>query len=148
MASPEVLKAFHSRGLEAIYPEDAAGLLRGIFDSDWHPVEVSGVALDPSVTLRLQQQQLLLESSTLWNHHTVPVQDALASDELRLLSTSVPYLSGHKKHGRAVVPGLVLCLAADASALNQANTQCVQLVFMYTMELLFPSVDQLMFMLS
>lgn len=130
MASPEVLKAFHSRGLEAIYPEDAAGLLRGIFDSDWNPVEVSGVALDPSVTLRLQQQQLLLESSTLWNHHSVPVQDALASDELRLLfHESVPYLSGHKKNGRAVVPAaLVLCLAADlASSSNNDNAQCVQL---------------------
>ena len=60
----------------------------------------------------------------------MPVQDALASDELRLLfHDSVPYLSGHKKNGRAVVPAaLVLCLAADlASSSNNDNAQCVQL---------------------
>lgn len=130
MASKEVLEAFQSRGLEAINPEDAASMLQGILAPECGAVEVSGVALDSSVTPRLRQQQSLMDSSPLWNHHTVPVQDALASDEWRLFfHDSVPYLSGHKKNGRAVVPAaLVLCLAADlVSSLEQVQSQVIHL---------------------
>ena len=131
MASPEVLKAFHSRGLEAIYPEDAAGLLRGIFDSDWHPVEVSGVALIPLSLAPAVNSNCCLNlfnfmeppygacSATHW-----PVMNCVCFSTTQFL-----IFPAHKKNGRAVVPAaLVLCLAADlASSSNNDNAQCVQL---------------------
>ena len=124
MASSEVMKAFQARGLEPVHPDDAATMLREILDPEWLAVEVSGVALHPSVTDRLQRQQALIDSSMLWNYHSMPVRDALEMDEWRLIfHEEIPYLLGHRKNGRAVVPAaLVLCLAADlapSSALVQ-----------------------------
>ncbi len=124
MASSEVMKAFQARGLEPVHPDDAATMLREILNPEWLAVEVSGVALHPSVTSRLQRQQALIDSSMLWKYHSMPVRDALEMDEWRLMfHEEIPYLLGHRKNGRAVVPAaLVLCLAADlapSSALVQ-----------------------------
>ena len=115
MASSEVMKAFQARGLEPVHPDDAATMLREILNPEWLAVEVSGVALHSSVTGRLQRQQALIDSSMLWKYHSMPVRDALEMDEWRLMfHEEIPYLLGHRKNGRAVVPAaLVLCLAAD-----------------------------------
>lgn len=130
MASSEVMKAFQARGLEPVHPDDAATMLREILDPEWLAVEVSGVALHPSVTDRLQRQQALIDSSMLWNYHSMPVRDALEMDEWRLIfHEEIPYLLGHRKNGRAVVPAaLFLCLAADlASSPASVQPQVLQL---------------------
>ena len=130
MASSEVMKAFQARGLEPVYPDDAATMLREILNPEWLAVEVSGVALHPTVTGRLQRQQALIDSSMLWKYHSMPVRDALEMDEWRLMfHEEIPYLLGHRKNGRAVVPAaLVLCLAADlASSSALVQPQVLQL---------------------
>ena len=130
MASSQVMKAFQARGLEPVHPADAATMMREILDPEWLAVEVSGVALHPSVTGRLQRQQALIDSSMLWKYHSMPVRDALEMDEWRLVfHEEIPYLLGHRKNGRAVVPAaLVLCLAADlASSSVLIQPQALQL---------------------
>jgi len=118
MASTEVLQAFHSRGLEAVDPEAAAALISHIIHPASSSVEVSAVALQSEVNRRLRQQQLLMAGSVLWNYHCLPVVDALASDDWCLLFHQyIPYLQGHRKNNRAVVPAaLMLCLAADLAS--------------------------------
>ena len=118
MASTEVLAAFHSRGLEPIEPDAGAEILHQILLSDSSAVEISAVALQPDVMHRLEHQQSLMSASPLWNHHSLPPADSLASSEWPLLfHGAIPYLQGHRKNGRAVVPAAcVLCLAADMAA--------------------------------
>ena len=130
MASNQVMKAFQARGLEPVHPDDAATLLREILQPEWCAVEVSGVALHPSVAERLARQQVLMDSSVLWRYHSTPVRDALEMDEWPLVfHESVPYLLGHRKNDRAVVPAvLVLCLAADlASASVSVHPEVLRL---------------------
>ncbi|MEC8738157.1 MAG: KR domain-containing protein [Planctomycetota bacterium] len=120
MASNQVIKAFQARGLEPVHPDDAAKMLCDILQPEWSAVEVSGVALNPSVAGRLVRQQVLIESSLLWRYHSLPVRDTLEMEEWRLVfHESVPYLLGHRKNDRAVVPAaLVLCLAADLASVS------------------------------
>ncbi len=122
MVSTEVLQAFHSRGLDSVEPDAAAEMLRQILAPEWAAVELSGLALQPQVALRLQRQQSLMAASPLWEYHCIPVPDPLATNDLRLLfHEGIPYLQGHRKRGRAVVPAaLMLCLAADVAASVQA----------------------------
>ena len=123
MVSTEVLQAFHSRGLGSVEPDAAAEMMRQILLPDWFAIEVSALALQPQVSRRLQRQQSLMASSPLWDYHSLPVPDSLATDDLRLLfHEAIPYLQGHCKNGRAVVPAaLMLCLAADVAASAQAS---------------------------
>lgn len=118
MATTDVLQAFHSRGLEAVEPDAAAEVMRQMLFPLSSPVEVSVLALQQHVIRRLLRQQALMALSPLWKHHSLPVKDSLASDELRLLfHPAIPYLQGHRKNGRAVVPAaLIACLAADLAA--------------------------------
>lgn len=133
MASTEVLQAFHSRGLGAVEPDAAAELIGQILHPAWSAVEVSAVALDPQIKRRLRLQQWLMAASPLWNHHSAPVVDALATDEWRLMfHQAIPYLQGHRKNGRAVVPAaLMLCLAADLAASIQSLPERALQVSLY-----------------
>lgn len=125
MASKEVLQAFHSRGLEAIEPDSAAEMIRQILLPDWSAVELAAVALQPQVTRRLLRQQSLMDASPLWKYHSLPAKDSLVSDGWRLLfHDSIPYLQGHRKNGRGVVPAaMILCLAADLAASVASSTE-------------------------
>jgi NAD(P)-dependent dehydrogenase (short-subunit alcohol dehydrogenase family) len=118
MASTEVLAAFHNRGLEPIEPDAGAEILQQILLPESAAVEVSAVALKPEVMHRLERQQSLMSASSLWNYHSLPPGDSLASDQWPLLfHGAIPYLQGHRKNDRAVVPAAcVLCLAADLAA--------------------------------
>lgn len=125
MASQEVLQAFHSRGLEAIEPESAAEMMRQILLPDWSAVEVAAVALQPQLTRRLRSQQSLIVNSQLWKYHSLPDKDTLVSDGWRLLfHDAIPYLQGHRKKARGVVPAaMILCLAADLAASVAPSTE-------------------------
>lgn len=114
MASSEVLAAFHNRGLEPINPDAGSQTLYQTLISESSSVEVSAVALRPEVLHRLQLQQSLILSSPLWNFHSLPPSDSLASSESPLFfHSAIPYLQGHRKKNRFVVPAAsVLCLAA------------------------------------
>jgi len=118
MASTEVLAAFHNRGLEPIEPDAGAEILHQILLQESAAVEISAVALKPEVMHRLERQQSLMSASSLWNYHSLPPADSLASDQWPLLfHGAIPYLQGHRKNDRAIVPAAcVLCLAADMAA--------------------------------
>ena len=123
MASSEVVQAFYSRGLAPVEPDAAARMISQILDASWSDVEVSGVSLQPSVIHRLRYQQSLIDRSIPWAHHALPVDDALATADWRLFfHKDIPYLRGHCKNERAVVPAAaVLCLTADLAASLQPD---------------------------
>lgn len=133
MATPEVLDAFKTRGLEAIDPQAAADTIREILKPTWSAVEVSAIALNPEIKRRVQMQQWLSANSALWKYHSAPVVDALATDTSRLIfHDSIPYIQGHRKNGRGVVPAaLILCLAADLAASLQTSTQPALQISLY-----------------
>ena len=121
MAGAEVLKAFHARGLEAIEPEAAAMMLRQLMQPDDSTIEVSAVALQHAREKQLKRTQLLLDSSSLWRFHSLPIDDGSISDQWRLaFHGDVPYLEGHRKNNRAIVPAaFLMVLAADLAVLTR-----------------------------
>lgn len=130
MASDEVLKAFHSRGLEPIEADDAASMIRHLLSENWNSVEVSGVSLQRHVIRRIAILQNLLDNSPLWSYHSLPSKDMSSSDEWPLaFHGRMPYLQGHKKNELCVVPAAtILALTADLpSALGISDKQPIQL---------------------
>ena len=121
MAVADVLKAFHARGLGAIEPEAAATFLRRLMLPDDSAVEVSAVALLHSHEQKLKRYQCLLNSSSLWSFHSLPAIDNSKLDQWGLaFHGDVPYLDGHCKNNRAIVPAAgLMVLAADLAVSAQ-----------------------------
>ncbi|MDA7433969.1 SDR family NAD(P)-dependent oxidoreductase [Synechococcus sp. AH-601-L23] len=133
MANEDVLQSFRSRGLEGIEAETAASMMRQLFSSDWTPVEVSALLLQQEVEYSLLQQKLLVASSLMWRSHLLPNQDSSVNKELHLVfHEDIPYLQGHQKQHRSVVPAaLFLCLAADFAASLHCSSQDILYVDLY-----------------
>lgn len=133
MANEDVLQAFRSRGLEGIEAETAAPMIGQLFASDWISVEVSALLLKKEVEHSLLRQKLLVDSSAIWRFHLLPNQDSSVKNELYLVfHENIPYLQGHQKQNRSVVPAaLFLCLAADLAASAYCSSQDILHVNLY-----------------
>ena len=79
------------------------------------------MALQHAREKQLKRTQLLLDSSSLWRFHSLPIDDGSISDQWRLaFHGDVPYLEGHRKNNRAIVPAaFLMVLAADFAVLTR-----------------------------
>lgn len=125
MASPDVLSAFHERGLAPITADAGANFLRLTLESDQSIVETSAVSLINDLPNRLHLYQSLISSSPIWKYHSLPPTDVLSSSVLPIFfHPSVPYLQGHRKKGTPVVPAVAaLSLAADFAFIHHPHAQ-------------------------